>query len=327
MIHTELSNPPTTEQPVILDTHSESPRLAWGSILGGTVAAIGIHILLTALGAGTGLATFSPVTDTNPVASLSIGSAIVWTICALVALGFGGLIAGRFSQSLRSGFVNGVLVWCSTLILTLLLVTVGTGMVMGGALKVFGASMGMGGQAVAGGVGELAKEAVSRSGDQLSSFIDEAIQSGPTNASPSAMTQASREIGFALTKLFTPGNEANSGENRTAAIQAITRYSGMSEPEATKAVDGWISSAKNLKTELDALKERAEAKARAAADVAAGHLSHAALWSFFGLLVGLLLTAMCGHYGAVCAMRYTDSKIGVTDHSQPVLIPGHSAHV
>ena len=306
----EPSVPLTTETHSMLHTRSGLPSLCWGAIIGGTVAAIGIHILLTALGVGAGLAAFSPVTDTNPVASFSIGGAIVWTLCALVALAFGGFVAGRFSHSHHSGFVHGVLVWCATLIITLLLVSVGTGMVMGGALKILGAGMGMGGQAVAGGVGELAKEGIKRSGDQLSSFIDEAVQSGPTNAAPKAATQAKREVGFALTKLFAPGNETNSAANRTAAIQALTQYSGMTEADATKAVDGWIASAKILKAELDSLKATAEEKAREVADRAAHNLSVAALWTFFGLLLGLLIAALCGRCGAMCAVRCMDSKVG-----------------
>ena len=42
------------------------PALCWRAILGGTVASIGIHILLTALGVGGGLAAFTPITATVP---------------------------------------------------------------------------------------------------------------------------------------------------------------------------------------------------------------------------------------------------------------------
>ena len=316
----EQSIPLTPETHSALHTRTGTPSLCWGAILGGTVAAIGIHILLTALGVGAGLATFTPMTDTNPAANFSIGAALVWTLCALVALAFGGFVAGRFSHSHQSGFVHGVLVWCATLILTLLLVSVGTGMVMGGALKVFGASMGMGAQAVAGGVGELEKEGIKRGKDQLSSFIDEAVQSGPSNAAPKAITQASREIGFALTKLFAPGNETNSVGNRTAAIQALTQYSGIAEADATLAVDGWLASAKSLKVESDTLNAMAEEKARAAGDVSARNLSCAALWSFFGLLIGLVITALCGRCGAMCAVKGMDAKVCLTDKSEPVLV-------
>lgn len=319
----EQSFPLTAETQTARHARTGLPSLCWGAILGGTVAAIGIHILLTALGVGAGLASFSPLTGMNPVESLSIGAAIAWTLCALLALAFGGFVAGRFSHSHHSGLAHGVLVWCATLILTLGLVSVGTGMVMGGALKTFGAGIGMAGQAGAGGVVELAKEGVKRSGDQLSSFIKEAGQSGPTNAAPKAITQANREIGFALTKLFTPGNETNSVANRTAAIQTLAQYSGMTESDATKAVDGWIVSAKQLTAELDNLKNTAEEKARIAADEAASNLSHAALWSFFGLLVGLLITALCGRWGAMWSLRCPDSKESLTAKTEPTLAPAH----
>jgi hypothetical protein len=241
------------------------------------------------------------------VASFSLGAAIVWTLCALIALAFGGFVAGRFSHSHHSGFVHGVLVWCSTLILTLLLLSVGTGMVLGGALKILGEGAGMAAKAGAAGAGELAKDGMKRSGEQLSSFIDEAVQSGPTNATPMAVTRSTREIGFALTKLFTPGNESSAPANRAAAIKALTQYSGMSETDATKAVDGWITSAKNLKDELDRLKAAAEEKARETADRAAHNLSCAAIWSFFALLIGLLVTALSGRCGAMCGVRHANS--------------------
>jgi polyhydroxyalkanoate synthesis regulator phasin len=306
-----MNTEPTT--PVMTETIKTScdgrflPSLCWKAIIGGTVAAIGIHLLLTTLGVGAGLATFTPMTDANPATNFSVGAAIVWSICALIALAFGGFVAGRFSHSLHSGFAHGILVWSLTLIISLLLLTAGTGMVMGGALKVLGEGLGIGGKAVAAGAGDLAKEGVKRSSDQLGSFIDEAVQSVPTNAAPKAATRAKREIGFAVTKLFAPGNDIASPDNRTAVIKSLVDYAQMSEADATKTVDDWMTSYKNLKAELDNLKAMAEQKAREAADKAASNLSCAAMWSFFALLIGLLVTALAGRCGARCALRYADS--------------------
>jgi hypothetical protein len=36
------------------------------------------------------------MTDTHPVATLSVGAAIVWSLYAIIALSFGGWVAGRF---------------------------------------------------------------------------------------------------------------------------------------------------------------------------------------------------------------------------------------
>ena len=96
------------------------PTLCWSAIIGGTVAAIGIQILLSLLGVGAGLAMFAPMADTRPVAALSEEAAATWTACALVALFFGAVIAGRFPHSIQSGFVQGILVWCLTLIIALI---------------------------------------------------------------------------------------------------------------------------------------------------------------------------------------------------------------
>ncbi len=280
------------------------PSLCWSAIFGGTVAAIGIHILLTALGIGGGLAAFTPKTDANPVTNFSIGAAIAWSVCALVALWFGGFVAGRFSHSLHSGFVHGVLVWSLTLIITLMLLATGTGMVLGGALNVLGQGLGMSGKVVGSSLTAAAKDDTKTGESFLGSFIEEAVQAGPSNATPRNATRAKREIGFALGRLFAPGNDINSPENRAAAIKAVTQYSEMSEADATKAVDEWTASYKNLQAELARMKALAEQKAREAADVAAGHVAQASIWSFFALLAGLLLSALGGSFGAGRAVYY-----------------------
>ena len=282
--------------------------LSWGAIIGGTVAAIGIHILITALGVGAGLGTFTPRTDANPVTNFSIGAAVVWTIGALVALWFGGFVAGRFSHSRPSGFVHGILVWSLTLIITLLLLSMGTGMILGGALKALGGGLGIAGKAVASSVGGPASDGVKRGVDQLGSFIDEAVQSLPANAPAKTTTRAKREIGFAVAKLFAPGNDITSQDNRTAAIKALTEYAEMSEADATKAVDAWITSYTQLKEELDSLKKTAEEKAREAADRAAQDLSRAAIWSFFALLTGLLVTTHGSTCGVTRALKAGDDS-------------------
>src|SRR5664280_1774536 len=154
-------------------------------------------------------------------------------------LWFGGLVAGRLSGCPHSGFVHGVLVWNLTVILTLLLLSMGTGLALGGAMKILGEGLGIGGKAVSAGVGDLAKAGAKRSADQLGSFIDEAVQSVPTNATPKAGTRARREVGFAVIKLFAPGNDPAFPANRTAAIQALMVYTEMSAADATKTIDDW----------------------------------------------------------------------------------------
>jgi len=243
-------------------------------------------LLLATLCAGAGLATFSPMSDANPISHFSVGAALGWTLCALVALWFGGLVAGRFSHSIHHGFVHGILVWSLTLIITLLLVSMGTGMILGGAMKVVGEGMGIGATAAA---GPEAKQAA----DQLSSFTDEAVQSLPVNSPPKATTRAKRGVGLAVAKLFAPGSDVNSPDKRTAAIKALEDYTQMSQADAAKTVDDWTTSYNDLKAEL-----------AQKADIAARNLSTAALWSFFALLIGLVITGLGGALGARFAVKH-----------------------
>jgi hypothetical protein len=282
------------------------PALCWQAIIGGTVAAIGIHILLTLLGMGAGLAAFSPRSDAEPVTHFNEGAAVVWSVAALVSLWFGGLIAGRYSRSWQTGFVHGILVWSLTLIITVLLVSKGTGTVLAGGLKAVGDSLGVGANALTSVAGNAGQEAVKRNGDELNSFVDEAAQSLPTNGVPRDLTRAKREVGLAVAKLFAPENEANFQDNRNAAIQILANTTHMSEADATKTVDDWIKSYNDLKSELEHARTAAEQKARAAADQAARSVSAAATWVFFGLLLGLLVTA----FGGVCGAHATARSRG-----------------
>ena len=281
-----------------------SSALCWAAIIGGTVAAIGLHMLFSALGAGAGLALFEPVSDTNPVAHFSVGAAIIWSLCAVVALAVGGFVAGRFSRSTHSGLVHGILVWSLTLIITVLLLSIGTSMVFGGAMKLAGAGLGIGAQAAASSVAEITKQGVNQTGAQLTSFIDEAVQSGATNATPQAATRAKREIGFAVGKLFAPGNDVTNADNRAALKNALVEYGQISAADADKTIEQWAASYNNLKAEVSRLTQVAERKARVAADQAASNAATAGIWAFFALLIGLAVTALAGRFGAQRALLY-----------------------
>jgi hypothetical protein len=271
------------------------------------LAAIGLQILLTILGVGAGLATFSPLDEEKPLEHFDVGAAIIWSVCALISLWFGALLAGRFSQSWHSGFAHGILVWCLTLIITMLCLSKGTGMVLGGGLKALGASMGISELALAAPEGGVAKEGVKRLDDERSSFEEEAVQSLPTNSPPSSQIRTRRELGLALARLFAQDNNTDSSLNRTQVIHALTATHQMSEPDATALVDGWITSYKSLKADLDDIKKREAQKAKAAAEQATRQVSRAATETFFALLAGLIVSAAAGSVGARYALRHREA--------------------
>jgi hypothetical protein len=253
---------------------------------------------------------------------------VVWSLFAIIALSLGGWVAGRFSGCPQSGLVHGVLVWSLALIVTLPLLVAGTGRALDRAMKIHGESPGIGSRAAVFAEHDLATTIAKRNRDQLGSFVEEAVQSIPTNAAPKASTRAQREVGFAVTKLFAPGNAAAFQANRVEAINALVVYTEMSAGDATKTIDDWTVSHNNLQAELDkvrveldkiraeldkagaernnliaAAEQKARATADATADQKAHHRSRAARWSFFALLIGLLGAALGGRCGARCALR------------------------
>jgi hypothetical protein len=310
----ESSVPPATET---IHTPCERPfhrSLCWGAVLAGTVVAVAIHLLLLALGVGGGLAIFRHLADTSPVTQFSDGRAFAGSLSAIVALSFGGWVAGRLSPCLKSGLMHGLLVWGLTLFLTLPGIGLGTALIVGRVMKNQSESLRINGQALAVVEDDTAKAAAKRCQDQLGSFVEEAVQSITTNAAPKATTRAIREVGFAVTKLFAPGNAATFPANRLETINALMVYIEMSTAEATTTVDAWSTSHLNLQTELDKVKAEVDEHRVAAvqtatavsdeiADQRAAYVSRTGRWFFFALLIGLLGAALSGRCGARCAAR------------------------
>jgi hypothetical protein len=174
---------------------------------------------------------------------------------------------------------------------------------LGGGLKALGVGLNAGGKVVASGIDDATQVGIKRNGDELNSFIEEATQSIPTNSLPKASIRARREVGFTVAKLFAPENDINSQDNRAAAVKSLVDYTQMSQADAEATVDGWVASYKNLQSELANAKAVAEQKAKEAADKTAHELSIAGTWTFFGLLLGLIVSAGGGVLGADFAVK------------------------
>jgi hypothetical protein len=330
------SEAPVSSTTETILTRYEEPfhrSLCWGAVLAGTMVAMGIHLLLTALGVGASLAIFRPMTDTVP-AHFSTGMAIAWSFFAIVALSFGGWVAGRYSGCLRSGLLHGVLVWSLALIVALPWLVLGAGLGLGRAMKHHGDSLRASSQAAVVAGDEAAKAAARRNQVELGSFVTEAVQSIPTNTAPKAATRAEREVGFAVTKLFAPENAAAFPANRLETINTLMVYTEMTAADATITIDAWTTSEKNLQAELD--KDSAEMNglnlanqqaARADADALVigklEQISRGARWSFFALLFGLLGASLGGRCGAECAARSARNQreVGTAESFQIDAVP------
>ncbi len=128
----------TTRVSPVADEGRGAPfHVSWGALLAGAVAALGVWILLYALGLALGLSTVDPGDrDTLRASGMFTG---VWSLATpLVALFIGGLVAGRSAGALGrgGGALHGLVVWSLTALGGLFLVATLFGNVLGSAVAV-----------------------------------------------------------------------------------------------------------------------------------------------------------------------------------------------
>jgi DnaJ-domain-containing protein 1 len=292
---------------------------SWGAVFAGAVTALAVHFLLLMLGTATGLAAAEPTDSENPIANFGIGTAIVWSVSALISLCAGGWVAGRYAArgDHVTGRVHGFLVWGVAMILGAMLAASGARALVGGASRIVSEGMSAAGKA-APAAADLAKDALAQNSTAIQSMIDE-VSEARRGANGAGVAAAQREVGMALQRLFRQGGDMNSAENRAAVVRALTQ-SGMSQQQANQTVERWTASMQQLRTDFEQTKAAAEAKAREAADTASKALSKAALWAFIGNLLGALAAMFGGARGAQAEYR----RVAEREHYVHTGVAGHA---
>ena len=117
---------------------TEGLRVSWGGVWGGVLSAVGLLLLLAALGMAVGIT----ATDPQAADGAKIGiAAAAWAgISLLVALFVGGMVSTRIGATFdgHTTFWEGALVWIVTLLLMGYLATTSLATLMGGTLHVVG---------------------------------------------------------------------------------------------------------------------------------------------------------------------------------------------
>ena len=279
---------------------------AWGAVVAGAVSGLATHILIFMALTAAGLGAANPATDNNPVATFGIGTAMAWTISALIALYVGGWVAGRCAARVHSvsGGMHGFLVWCVGTVLAVFLVATGAGALVGGAARIVGQGISAVGKPLAG-AADLAKDAAANSASSLQSMVDEVSANPQLKNDASRAVAAKREVGQALRQLFRAEGNLRDPEARTATLQALTR-AGMSEADANRTLDNWTKSMEQMRSEFEQAKTAAATKAREVAAAASKAIAQGALWSFIGFLLGALAATMGGRSGQSWEYKHTE---------------------
>lgn len=312
------------------EVHVDRRSPAWGAVVAGAVAGLGTHILLMMLLTAIGLGAANPATEENPVATFSVGTAIAWTIGALISLFIGGWVAGRCAARVHSvsGAMHGFLVWCVATIAAVVMATTGAGALIGGAARVVGEGVSTLGRPLAG-AADLATEAAAQNTAALGSMVDEVAENPQVREAAGGMAAARREVGHALRQLFREGGDLRDPEARDATLQALTR-AGIPQGDANRMVDNWTTSMEQMRASYEEAKAAAAAAAREVADNASRAIAMGAMWSFIGFALGSILAIVGGRRGQLWEYQHTEIASDATLDPQSRgatnghRVPGHA---
>lgn len=110
--------PTITRETVLIDRRQ--PALRWSAVFAGAVCGIGFWILLQLIGVGIGLAAVD-VDDIQSLRGAGVGTTVWSLISPLIAMFFGGMIAGKLAQTYdrKLAGAHGLVMWALTAIVGL----------------------------------------------------------------------------------------------------------------------------------------------------------------------------------------------------------------
>jgi hypothetical protein len=117
---------------------TDGMKVSWGGVFAGVLVAMGVSMLLAALGLAIGVSAVDPG-ETDP-GTIGVGAVIWGGLQLLIALFVGGMVATRVGAIIdrTTGFFEGVLVWVVSLILMAYLAGSGIASVASGAFSLLG---------------------------------------------------------------------------------------------------------------------------------------------------------------------------------------------
>lgn len=295
-----------------VDAYPDRPwrHVSWGAVLAGTVVAVMVMLLVNLLTLGFGLQSIDPVTEAEPLAGVGTGTIIGMIIANVLALFLGGWVAGRVAAETRAfeGALHGLLVWGLVTLVSIWLLSTAVGRLVSGVTGLVGQGLSLAGQGVAALAPQAAQaveDALAAQGVNLDSIRQEATrfleqategQAQPEQAGEAAadaaqdIVQDPQAAGQRLQQLVDQvfGENPSDSVNRDDVVTALVE-TGMSQAEAEQTVANWEQTAEEARQRIEAARQELEEATQTATDA----IGSAAIWAFFGLLLGAVI-AMVG---------------------------------
>lgn len=278
-------------------------RLSWGAIFAGLLVATALQLVFGVLGAAVGLAAW----DTDSGRALGIGAAIWAALSVLIALYIGGATTGRLAGVLtrKDGILHGILVWATSLLFAVWMISSGVRSLAGATFSVFGNVAG----AAAGAVTSAAGAAAAQSGgidlQTVRNEVEQLLrQTGVPALNPDSIAAAAERAGQSATQTPSSNEEvaseiaemvrARAGSvDREAMINVIVARTGRSRAEAERIADRVVSLQQSASRQIDTLQARVGETAEDVASTTSGALWIALLG--MGLSLGAAVAGSAAH--------------------------------
>ena len=282
---------PPVRTTVIHDDELPRGRASWGAILAGVVAAFAVMLLLQVLMLWLGMSAFDPLREANPFEGMATGAAIGYLAIMAIGLFVGGLVTGRLANRVNGAdvFWHGFLTWGVFTLASLMFAFTAAGALVSGTLGVVGNAAG----AVGGGLAQLAPdlaEAQTVLQDQLAVADDALDELEPLWNDP----EAREEFVETVAGVFGDGSAAVDEAGRQELITFLVENTELTDAEAAALVDPLIERYEEARAGLAELEEDVRVAGQEASDA----LASAAMWAFFGLILGALITWLGARAGA-----------------------------
>lgn len=278
-------------------------KLSWGAIFGGTFVALGVWVLLYALGLALGLSSMDP-NDPGSARTAGIGTGIWSLIAPLIALFVGGLVASRTAGVVDKGggALHGAVLWGLTTLTGVILMGMVVSSLLGTVFNVGKAAVGATGAAVTGvasqgnQVQDLARSFGLNAEDALAPINQRLQQEGKPAITADQLNAATRDV---LNSAIQQGRL-----DRELLVNSIAQNTALSRQDAQELAGRietqWNQQWGQLQAQAGELKQDVQQGALQAADT-----TGRVFWGvFFALLLGLVSSILGATLGVSKRQRY-----------------------
>jgi hypothetical protein len=267
------------------------PRISWGAIFGGAVAALAIWLLLYTLGLALGLSTVDPE-NPGSVRSSGLFTGIWSVLTPLIALFVGGWVASQAAGVLdrKSGSIHGLVMWGVTLLLGAVLTFTALGSIIGGLASAGKTAVQAGGGALSDLAGQAggAAQGFGLDADDALAPVNQRLQAeGKPPVTSSQVQAATRDV---------VQDAVRQGRiDRSLLVNSLSQNTALSPTDAEEVATRIEMQWNQARARAGQLAERAQAGALRAAD-ATGK-------AFWGVFAALLLGMIAAVGGALLGVQ------------------------